>query len=63
MIMIKLNKIQDKYYTQNIDNIPIKDRVFFSEGIVLNMSDYRFATESEIEEWDQYKKEQEELWQ
>lgn len=52
--MEKLEKIEGVYYTQNMD-LPIEERVFFVEGIVANKSDYRFATEQELTEWEEYK--------
>lgn len=54
--MEKLNKIEGKFYTQNIDTLPIEERIFFSEGLVSNIESYRFATEKEIVEWEEYKK-------
>lgn len=58
--MEKLNKIDGKYYTQNVDELPIEERVFFVEGLVANVNDYRVATQQEIEEWKEYRKKQEE---
>ncbi len=58
--MEKLNKIEGKFYTHNIDELPIEERVFFSEGLVVNVDDFRIATEQEIEEWEEYKKKQDE---
>ena len=50
------------YYTQNVDNLLIEERVFFREGKGINATSehYRVATEKEIEEWKKYKKKQEE---
>lgn len=56
--MEKLNKKEGKYYTQNVDELPIEERVFFTEGTVANVNDFRIATESEIAEWEEYKKKQ-----
>ena len=58
--MEKLNKIEGKFYTQNIDELPIEERVFFREGLVVNVDDFRVATEQEIEDWEDYKRKQEE---
>ena len=58
--MEKLRKIEGKYYTQNIEELPIEERVFFTEGLVANKNDFRFATELEVEAWQQWQKEQEE---
>lgn len=58
--MEKLNKIEGKYYTQNIVELPIEERVFFTEGTVANVNDFRVATEQEIANWKEYQREQEE---
>ena len=59
--MEKLIKKEGVYYTQNINNLPIEDRTFFTEGLVANINDWREATTDEILEWKVYKKQQEEL--
>lgn len=59
--MEKLIKKEGVYYTQNINNLPIKDRTFFTEGLVANINDWREATTDEILEWKVYQKQQEEL--
>lgn len=58
--MEKLSKIDGKYYTQNIEELSIEERVFFTEGLVANVNDFRIATTEEIEEWKEYQKKQEE---
>ena len=60
--MNTLKKIEGVYYTQNIDDLPIEERVFFREGkgISATNENYRVATEKEIEEWKEYQKKQEE---
>lgn len=60
--MNTLKKIEGVYYTQNIENLPIEERVFFREGkgISATNENYRVATDKEIEEWKEYKKKQEE---
>lgn len=58
MIMEKLNKIEGKFYTQNVDELPIEERVFFTEGTVANVNDFRIATENELQAWEEYKKKQ-----
>ena len=58
--MEKLNKIDGVYYTQNVEELPIEERVFFVEGLVADVNDYRAATNKEIEEWKEYQKKQEE---
>lgn len=59
--MEKLIKKEGVYYTQNINNLPIEDRTFFTEGLVANLDDWREATTDEILEWKVYQKQQEEL--
>lgn len=59
--MEKLIKKEGVYYTQNISNLPIEDRTFFTEGLVANLNDWREATTDEILEWKVYQKQQEEL--
>lgn len=60
--MNTLKKIEGVYYTQNIENLPIEERVFFREGkgVGATNDNYRVATEKEIEEWKEYQKKQEE---
>lgn len=60
--MNTLEKKDGVYYTQNIDNLPIEERVFFREGkgISATNENYRVATSNEIEEWEEYQKKQEE---
>lgn len=59
--MEKLIKKEGVYYTQNINNLPIENRTFFTEGLVANLNDWREATTDEILEWKVYQKQQEEL--
>lgn len=59
--MEKLIKKEGVYYTQNINNLSIEDRTFFTEGLVANINDWREATTDEILEWKVYQKQQEEL--
>lgn len=56
--MNKLEKQEGVFYTQNIENLPIEERVFFREGkgISATNENYRVATENEIEEWEDYKR-------
>lgn len=58
--MIEIKADKGKFYTQNIDELPIKERVFFSQGLVASKDDYRIATEAEIEAWREYQAKQEE---
>ena len=50
------------YYTQNIENLSIEERVFFREGKGVNATGeyYRVATAEELAEWGEYTKKQEE---
>lgn len=57
--MEKLEKIEGKYYTQNIEVLPIEERVFFTQGKVANVDDFRFATDDEVAEWKECLKRQE----
>lgn len=61
--MNTLKKIEGVYYTQNIDNLPIEERVFFREGkgVSATNENYRVATETELQEWEEWKEEQEQL--
>ena len=52
--MENLEKVEGKYYTQNVDELPIEERVFFTQGKVANVNDFRFATEEEINAWREY---------
>ena len=58
--MNKLEKKEGVYYTQNIENLPIEERVFFREGKGMSATSehYRVATPQEIEDWEEYKNEQ-----
>lgn len=55
--MNTLVKKEGVYYTQNIDDLPIEERVFFREGKGINATNenYREATEQEILDWKKYK--------
>lgn len=59
--MNKLERQEGVYYTQNIDDLPIEERVFFREGKGVNATseNYRVATLHEIEEWEKYNEVQE----
>lgn len=61
--MNTLEKQEGVYYTQNIDNLPIEERVFFREGKGMSATsdNYRVATPQELNAWEQFKKEQEQL--
>ena len=59
--MNKLEKQEGVYYTQNIDELPIEERVFFREGkgVSATSENYRPATVDELVLWQQYKEQQE----
>lgn len=59
--MEKINRIEGVVYTQNVENLPIEERVFFVEGLVADANDYRPATSEELAEWEEYKRKQEEV--
>ena len=58
--MNKLEKQEGVYYTQNIEHLPIEERVFFSEGKGMSATNeyYRVATQIELDTWEEYKKQQ-----
>lgn len=60
--MNTLKQKEGVYYTQNIEDLPIEERVFFREGKGVNATSeyYRVATAEEIAAWEEYKKKQEE---
>lgn len=60
--MNTLKKKEGVYYTQNIDDLPIEERVFFREGkgISATNENYRVATDIEIANWKEYQRKQEE---
>ena len=59
--MNKLERQEGVYYTQNVESLPIEERVFFREGKGVNATseNYRVATLHEIEEWEKYNEVQE----
>ena len=58
--MKKLEEKKGVIYTQNRDDIDISKRVFFSAGLVVDVNDYRIATQEELIAWKEYQKKQEE---
>lgn len=58
--MEKLNKIEGVYYTQNMAELPIEERVFFTQGLVADKALFRIATQEELDAWEEYKRKQEE---
>lgn len=56
--MNKLEKQEGVYYTQNIENLPIEERVFFREGKGMSATNehYRIATALELDAWEGYKR-------
>ena len=61
--MNKLEKQEGVYYTQNIENLPIEERVFFREGkgVSATSENYRQAAATELAAWAEYKKQQEDV--
>jgi hypothetical protein len=61
--MNRLEKQEGVYYTQNIENLPIEERVFFREGKGVSATNeyYRPATTTELNDWAEYKKQQESI--
>ena len=59
--MNTLEKQEGVYYTQNVENLPIEERVFFREGkgVSATSENYRVATTQEVAQWEEYKKRQE----
>ena len=55
--MNKLEKKDGVYYTQNVEDLPIEERVFFREGkgVSATSENYRVATPQEVEDWEEYK--------
>ena len=55
--MNRLEKKEGVYYTQNIADLPIEERVFFREGkgVTATNEHYRVATEDEIAAWNELK--------
>ena len=51
------------YYTQNIENLPIEERIFFKEGkgVTATNEYYRPASSIELNDWAEYKKQQESI--
>ena len=60
--MNTLEKKEGFYYTQNVDDLPIEERVFFREGKGVSATSeyYCIATPQEVEAWQQWQNEQEE---
>ena len=59
--MNRLKKQEGVYYTQNIENLPIEERVFFREGkgVSATSENYRQATADEISSWKAHQAQQE----
>ncbi len=54
--MNRLEKQEGVYYTQNNENLPIEERVFFREGKGVSATNehYRVATAEEVGLWKAY---------
>ena len=61
--MNKLERQEGVYYTQNIENLPIEERVFFREGkgVSATSDNYRVATQLELDAWEAYKEQQDKM--
>lgn len=61
--MNKLERQEGVYYTQNIDDLPIEERVFFREGkgVSATSDNYRVATQLELDAWEKYKEQQDKM--
>lgn len=55
MQFIKNNGV---YLTQNIDDLPIEERVFFRQGVGMHIDSgiYREATPQELAEWEEWQR-------
>lgn len=60
--MNTIKKREGVYYTQNVDNLPIEERVFFREGkgVTATSEYYREATDEEVAAWREYRRKMEE---
>lgn len=60
--MNTLKQKEGVYYTQNKEDLPIEERVFFRQGKGMSATNehYRVARTEEIAAWEEYKKKQEE---
>lgn len=60
--MNTLKQKEGVYYTQNKEDLPIEERVFFRQGKGMSATSehYREATAEELAAWEEYKKKQEE---
>lgn len=58
--MERLEKKEGVLYTNNKANMPIEERVFFTQGVVARLEDFREATPEEISQWETLKAKQEE---
>lgn len=56
--MNKLERKQGVYYTQNIENLSIDERIFFREGtgVSATSENYRIATSKELQTWEEHKR-------
>lgn len=58
--MERLEKKDGVLYTNNKADMPIEERVFFTQGVVARLEDFREATSEEIAQWEALKAKQEE---
>ena len=62
--MNTLKEIPGVYYTQNIEDLPIEERVFFRQGKGVSATNeyYREATREELDAWEELKRKQEDFY-
>lgn len=60
-MMNTLKEIDGVIYTQNIENLPIEERIFVKKitGVSATNEYYRVATADEIAAWEEYQRMQE----
>lgn len=58
--MKRLEKKDGVIYTNNKADMPIEERVFFTQGVVARLEDFREATPEELAQWEALKAKQEE---
>lgn len=58
--MKELVKVDGVIYTQNIDNIPVEERVFFKAAVGMNADEEHFrpATPKELEDYEAWRAEE-----
>lgn len=61
--MKELVKVDGLIYTQNIDDLPVEERVFFKAAVGMNADDEHFrpATPEELEDYEAWRAEVEKI--